>query len=94
VCLTRRQKPMPQIFRTPPLIVIEVLSPDDRVLAMQRKIDDYFRFGVPNVWLVDPEERRAFIYTSEGCTESMDLILRAKDCDIVLPLPEIFAELQ
>jgi len=85
---------MPQIFRTPPVIVIEILSPHDQAVKMQRKLDEYVKFGVPNVWLIDPEDRRAFIHTREGSTESMDLILRARECDIVLPLPEVFAELQ
>ncbi len=94
VCVARAEKPMPQIFRTPPVIVIEILSPDDRLKTMQKRIDDYLAFGVPNVWLIDPQERRAFIYTHEGSTECMDLILRARECEIVLPLPEVFAELQ
>jgi Uma2 family endonuclease len=94
VCIARAQKPMPQIFRTPPLIAIEILSPEDRVGRMRQKIDDYLAFGVPNVWLIDPQERRAFVYTAEGSVESADLVLRAHDCEIVLPLPEIFSELQ
>jgi Uma2 family endonuclease len=94
VCVARLEKPMPRIFRTPPLIVIEILSPEDRLSRMQKRFDDYLKMGVPNVWLIDPDERRAFIYTREGSTESMDLILRARECDIVLPLPEVFAALQ
>ena len=85
---------MPQILCTPPLIAIEILSPEDRVVRMLRRMDDYLAFGIPNVWLIDPEERRAFIYTSEGSTESKDLILRAKECDIVLALPEVLEALQ
>jgi Uma2 family endonuclease len=82
------------IFRSPPVVVIEILSSADRAENMQRKLDDYLGSGVPNVWLIDPEERRAFIHTREGSTESMDLILRARECEIVLPLPEVFAALQ
>jgi Uma2 family endonuclease len=94
VCVARLEKPMPQIFRTPPLIAIEILSPEDRVGRMRKRLDDYLAFGIPNVWVIDPEERRAFVYTREGSTESMDLILRARECDIVLALPEVFAALQ
>ena len=32
---------------------------------MQDRIDDYLRFGVKFVWVVDPRTRRAFIYTSD-----------------------------
>lgn len=94
VCVARLEQPMPQIFSTPPVIAIEILSPEDRLSTMQKRIDDYVAFGIPNVWLIDPKERRAFIHTREGSVESTDLILQAQDCEIVLDLPEIFAELQ
>jgi Uma2 family endonuclease len=94
VCVARFEKPMPQIFHTPPLIVIEILSPEDRVGKMRKRLDDYLNFSVPNVWVIDPEERRAFIQRQGGSTESTDLILRAEGCEIVLPLPEVFAALQ
>jgi Uma2 family endonuclease len=94
VCVARLERPMPSIFRTPPLIVIEILSPEDRVIRMRKRVDDYLAFGIPNLWVIDPEERRAFIHTREGSTESPDLILHAKECDIVLPLPEVFEALQ
>jgi Uma2 family endonuclease len=94
VCVMRIEKPMPQIFRTPPVIAVEILSPEDRLSTMQKRIDDYLNFGIPNVWVIDPQERRAFIYTREGSVESTDLILRARDCEIVLDLNEVFAALQ
>jgi len=89
VCVTRAERPMEQIFRKPPLVVIEVLSPDDRFSVLEKKIHDYLAFGILNIWVIDPRERRAFIYTGEGRVESKDLILRTTD-GIVLPLPEIF----
>jgi Uma2 family endonuclease len=91
ICLTRAERPMEQIFRKPPLVVIEILSPEDRVTAMQRRIDDYLAFGVPSAWVIDPKERRAFICSRQGWLESADLILRSTDGAIVLPLMEIFA---
>ncbi len=94
VCVARAEKPMPQIFRTPPVVVIEILSPEDRVGVMQKRIDDYLAFGVPNIWVVDPQERRAFVHTADGSVESKDLVLRASGCEIQLPLPEIFAALE
>jgi Uma2 family endonuclease len=40
-----------------PYIVIEILSPEDRVADMNEKLRDYFDKGVPNVWVVDPRAR-------------------------------------
>jgi Uma2 family endonuclease len=90
VCVARAERPMEQIYRKPPLVVIEILSPEDRFSAMQKKIDDYLDFGVPNIWVIDPKERRAFICGREGWAESKDLVLPSVDGAIVLPLPEIF----
>jgi Uma2 family endonuclease len=94
VCVTRAEVPMEQIFRKPPLIVIEVLSPEDRCSALQDRIDDYLAFGVPDIWVIDPRKRRAFTHGPSGSEECKDLILRTTDAAIVLPLPEIFAELE
>jgi len=33
---------------------------------MQVGINDYPAFGVPNVWVIDPKERRAFLCTPGG----------------------------
>jgi Uma2 family endonuclease len=57
---------------------------------MQEKIDDYLGFGVRYVWLVNPQSRRAYVYTSEGMTEVKDGVLRTREPEIAVPLAEIF----
>lgn len=52
-----RATPIEPVFSHPQLIVVEILSPEDRQSRMQRKIEDYRRFGVPNIWIVDPGRR-------------------------------------
>ncbi|MBI3472177.1 MAG: Uma2 family endonuclease [Candidatus Solibacter usitatus] len=91
LCLVHGARPSEEVFTTPPLVAIEVLSPEDRLSQVQRKIDDYFDLGVRYVWVIDPFNRRAWTYTPEGSREVKDLILRTEEPDIVLPLPEIFA---
>ncbi len=44
-----------QVLTKPPLICIEVLSSEDRRSRLQEKIDDCRTFGVPNIWVIDPE---------------------------------------
>src|SRR5262249_39960243 len=46
VCVMVGQKPGPeeQIFRRPPFICIEILSPEDRMSRFQQRIDDYLKF--------------------------------------------------
>jgi len=43
------------IVCSPPDLVIEVLSPSETRRRKQRKLDDYARLGVPEVWIVAPE---------------------------------------
>ncbi|HEY2858344.1 MAG TPA: Uma2 family endonuclease [Terracidiphilus sp.] len=52
-----RGVPVEPVFSHPQLIVIEVLSPEDRQSRMQQKIEDYRRFQVPHIWIVDPARR-------------------------------------
>jgi Uma2 family endonuclease len=44
----------------PPLVAIEVLSPDDRMNAVRDKLEEYRAWGVAHVWLVDPQSRRMY----------------------------------
>lgn len=47
---------------TLPVLVVEVLSPDDRADRVTRKITDYLQSGIPLVWLVDPAARNVTVY--------------------------------
>ena len=49
-------------FEIPPDIAVEVLSPDDRRGPVRAKIKEYLFYGVPLVWLVDPELRTVTVY--------------------------------
>src|SRR6202034_4415280 len=57
-----RGRPTERVLTTPPVLCIEILSSEDRIARINTRIQDYFEFGVPVVWLVDPEERRLWIY--------------------------------
>jgi Uma2 family endonuclease len=92
ICVYQGEKPQDQIFRTPPFICVEILSPEDRWERIQQKIDDYLKFGVPYVWVVNPRERRAWAYSSEGNTEIRDGMLRTENPSMAVPLAEIFGE--
>jgi Uma2 family endonuclease len=94
ICVVAGKKPTEQILTKPPLVCIEVLSKDDRVGKMQERIDDYLKFGVPYVWVVDPRTRRAWIYIKDGRHEAKDGMLRTENPAIELPLPAIFQALE
>jgi Uma2 family endonuclease len=60
------QKPLKPVPDSPPLIAIEIVSQDDRYTALLAKLEEYRRFGIANVWVVDPELRRLSVYDAAG----------------------------
>jgi Uma2 family endonuclease len=54
VTVLRDDHPAEQIIVTPPLLCIEILSPEDRFGCMDQKITDYLQLGVRSVWVIDP----------------------------------------
>jgi Uma2 family endonuclease len=64
VCVYKEPAPRDRILSTPPFIAVEILSPEDRMSRVRKKIDEFLAFGVRYVWVVDPETRRADVYTA------------------------------
>jgi Uma2 family endonuclease len=93
ICVVVGPEPEDQIFRQPPFICIEILSKDDSLRSTQYRIDDYLKFGVPNVWVCDPFARRAWIYTLEGNREVKDGFLRTENPSIEISLADVFSGL-
>ncbi len=90
VSIVRGGKPSGRIIAVPPEVAVEVLSPDDRANEVQEKIDDYLSFGIPCVWVIDPETQRGWIHTVEGSREPKDGVLRNPAGDLTVPLAAIF----
>ncbi len=51
-----------QIITHPPLAVFEVLSPEDRLQRMKRKLEDYRAMGIPEIWFIDPQDSTFYRY--------------------------------
>jgi Uma2 family endonuclease len=39
-----------------PVAVFEVLSREDTIPRMKRKLEDYRAMGIAQIWVIDPEE--------------------------------------
>jgi Uma2 family endonuclease len=91
VCVCLDREPEDRIFRTPPFLAIEILSPDDRASDLQEKLEDYLSFGVPFVWVIDPRRRPGRVYTREASWDARAGTLWADNPDVRLPLAAIFA---
>ena len=55
-----------------PELVFEVLSPDDRWTKMLRKVSEYLEAGVLVIGVVDPTNRKVFVYRSETAAIELD----------------------
>jgi Uma2 family endonuclease len=90
VCLRRITAPKEQIIRTPPLVCIEVLSPEDRMSRMREKVRDYLDMGVIEVWVVDAEARSIMRYAGTTMVEHTSGELTVPETPVVLALADIF----
>jgi Uma2 family endonuclease len=82
-----RAQPIEQIVTHPPAAVFEILSPEDTMQRLKRKLEDYRTMGIPEVWVIDPQDgayyryedrqllsRDSFSYTEKGIVFEMDRI--------------------
>ncbi len=67
--VTRAEDKFDRYVTQSPLIAIEILSPEDTLQAMQGKAAEYRQFGIDNIWIIDPEPRIAYRYSSFGLEE-------------------------
>jgi Uma2 family endonuclease len=58
--------PYEPVLRKPPVAVIEILSPKDRVSRYQARLEDYRTMGVQNIWVIDPMRRQAYDCSTIG----------------------------
>ncbi len=66
----------------PPFLVAEILSPEDRMVRMVPKIQEYLSIGVEWVWVIDPEEKTALCYSQKQPQGAAVTTLRTGDPEI------------
>jgi Uma2 family endonuclease len=91
VCAFLDREPDEEVFTLPPVLCIEILSPEDR---MSRTIDvvlDYFHMGVSNVWVIDPLRQIAYVCDDSGGFQAAATgHVRTSDGRIMLLAHQIF----
>lgn len=86
--------PKEQIVRTPPLLCIEVLSPEDRWQRYERRIQEYFAMGVPTVWVFDPEQRSVMVLEKDKPRRELrEGTLGLEGTPVAVSIAEVFAVL-
>lgn len=93
LCVSQRGDPRDQFVRTPPLICIEVLSPEDKLSRLQARVDDCVSLGVEHIWVVDPVTRHAYTAGPTGFIEVRSGEFTVPGTPIRVALADLFAEL-
>ena len=75
----------------PPLVVVEILSKDDRHSDLMQKLDEYHNWGVAHIWVIDPSLKRFSMYTDLGLQNVSSLSLA--EYPFQLTPAELFADL-
>jgi len=93
VCVRARSAPSEQIIRQPPLLCIEILSPEDTVLRTRERVLDYLEMGVPEVWILDPERRSVTVCAGLTMVEHTQGTLAVPETPVELVIADIFMAL-
>ncbi len=72
VCVMRTPYTRQPVLTESPVLVVEILSPDDRVRDTLARIADFSRFGVKYIYFADPEQRKLFRADEQGLHEVED----------------------
>jgi Uma2 family endonuclease len=91
VAVLRGDAPREKVTVTPPLICVEILSPEDRMSRAKLVLSDYWAMGVKNIWLVDPIYHSAFTFDGRGLHDADPSKLGVAGTPIQLDLTEAFA---
>ena len=81
----------PDVLTDPPLLVIEILSPDDTYSDTQERAQDYREMGVETVWIIDPKTRTGRMCSGMEWVEAARL--EVKGTPLYVNLPEIFSQM-
>jgi len=70
-----RPIPQPAVLTEPPLLVIEILSPDDTYSDTEERAADYQRMGVQTIWIIDPQTRTGRMCAGPDWTAASRLVV-------------------
>jgi Uma2 family endonuclease len=92
ICLVARSQPSEQVAPTPALVVIEILSPEDRMVRYNERLADYRQMGIKNVWVIDPANRVGYDCSTTAWLPVEEF--RVAGGSICLRLDDVWSELQ
>lgn len=87
------EEPVPKVV---PDLAVEILSEGNTKQEMEGKLDDYFGAGVRLVWLIEPRNKTAEVFTARDSSKLLDESSALTGGDVLpgfsLPLQPFFAK--
>jgi Uma2 family endonuclease len=68
-------EPDEQVPSRPPLLVVEIISPDDRYSEVLEKLAEYRQWGISHIWVVDPHRQTLATYDAGALLPASSLTL-------------------
>jgi Uma2 family endonuclease len=93
VCVLRLGGPTEDILTHPPLIAIEIMSPEDTLRRATKKSGEYLKFGIEHVWVIDPNARVAYRGGHKGLERVSSGELGVPGTPILIRISELFDRL-
>ncbi len=84
-------EPQTETLTCPPILVVEILSPEDTYSDTQERARDYLNMGVEMVWVIDPKSRTGRMCKGDIWQEARTL--RVPGTPIHIDLDSIFQHL-
>jgi Uma2 family endonuclease len=81
------------ILTHPPLLVIEIQSPEDTLRRTTIKAAEYLAFGIEHIWVIDPTARVVYRGTANGLELIRSGEMSIPGTPIRVSAQELFAEL-
>jgi Uma2 family endonuclease len=88
VSKARKKIIAPEGFRGAPDLCVEVLSPSNRRLDVKTKRANYAKFGVPELWIVDPDEDNIRLFRLQENPTTPQRVFEENDTLKTTLLPE------
>ena len=73
----------------PPLLWIEILSPDDSMADVWQRANELVALGVPYVWIIEPNARDSELRSAGATVHLADKVLRLPEYGIEIPLLDV-----
>ncbi len=93
IALRRADAPREQVATYPPLLCMEILSPEDTMRRTLVKVKDYLAMGVLQVWVFDTESRSVHVYDGKSAIEHSSGVLMIPGTPVTVNLEEVFSTL-